>query len=322
MIFTTAIATIVALGLGISSPAPASAAEPLLRGAHVTFEEQAAEASSILTCEDPNCGGTVKEGDACYRNHGLLCETGLYCIVAYTCELNYDTGGAFCCPNGSQHNGSQCIPNSACTFGPPSPPRPTPPSPPATLTPRPSWAPAPAGSWLHGCPDGPWGGISHDGGDAYGFSKTPATGSWACRPENNPPQKIEQSNLDKFKNGGEFQSIMIGGTMTTVHKTFGHSLDTAKQGCGECWIIKPVAPEGNCGGFGSCTLKNPENPPVILMMSVSEQKDALHKPEISYEAFKYGLDAFNNDGCNDLKDGKWSFEYQPYENADLGCIAH
>jgi len=77
-------------------------------------------------------------------------------------------------------------------------------------------------------------------------------------------------------------------------------------------------------GFGSCTLKNPENPPVILMMSVGAQTSDPqgHKPEISREAFKYGLDAFNDDGCNDLQDGKWSFEYQPYENADLGCIAH
>ena len=202
------------------------------RHLHATFEEQAAVASStsissldpFTTCEDPNCGGTAKEGEQCSKQigFGVYCETGLYCIEANTCNLTYESGGAFCCPNGYQPNNQrQCIPNSACTFGPPSPspPTPTPPSPPAS--PRPSWAPAPAGSWSHGCPDGPWGGISHDGGDAYDFSKTPATGSWACRPVNNPPQQILQSNLDKFKNGGEFQSIMIGGTMTTVHKTFG-----------------------------------------------------------------------------------------------------
>eukprot|EP00984_Skeletonema_dohrnii_P028879 scaffold19070_cov111-Skeletonema_dohrnii-CCMP3373.AAC.3 len=231
MKFTTT--TIIAALLGISSPA--SAAEPLLRGAHATFEEQAAVASSILTtCEDPNCGGTAKEGEQCSKfiGFGVYCETGLYCIEANTCNLTYESGGAFCCPNGYQPNNQrQCIPNSACTFGPPSPspPTPSPPSPPASPTPRPSWSPAPDGSWSHGCPNGPWGGISHDGGDAYDFSKTPGTGSWACQP---------------FKSGGEVESIMIGGTMTAVRKTFGHSLDTAKQGCGECWIIKPVAPEG------------------------------------------------------------------------------
>ena len=61
------------------------------------------------------------------------------------------------------------------------------------------------------------------------------------------------------------------------------------------------------------------------MMSVGAQTSDPqgHKPEISGEAFRYGLHAFKeNDGCNDLTDGKWSFEYQPYENADLGCIAH
>eukprot|EP00984_Skeletonema_dohrnii_P008099 scaffold2968_cov135-Skeletonema_dohrnii-CCMP3373.AAC.1 len=292
---------------------------PLLRGAHATFEEQAAVASStsiLTTCEDPNCGGTAKEGEQC----------SLYCIEANTCNLTYESGGAFCCPNGYQPNNQlQCILNSACTFGPPSPPTPNLPSLPSPLaSPTPSWVSEPTGSWSHGCPDGPWGGMSHDRGDAYDFAKTPATGSWACRPGNNPPQQILQSNLDKFKNGGEFQSIMIGGTMTTVHKTFGHSLDTAKQRCGECWIIKPVAAEGKCGTFGTCNLKDPENPPVILLMSVSEQKkDALHKTEISNSAFTDGLDAFKeNDGCNDLIDGKWSFEYQPYENADLGCTAH
>eukprot|EP00985_Skeletonema_marinoi_P021331 scaffold13016_cov95-Skeletonema_marinoi.AAC.3 len=167
---------------------------------------------------------------------------------------------------------------------------PSPPSPPAS--PRPSWAPVPAGSWSHGCPDGPWGGMSHDGGDAYDFSKTPA--SWACRPVNNPPQQILQSNLDKYKNGGEFQSIMIGGTMTTVHKTFGHSLDTAKQDAESVGLSNPLRRKGSgeYGTFGTCNLKDPENPPVILLMSVSEQKkDALHKTEISNSAFTDGLDA-------------------------------
>lgn len=76
--------------------------------------------------------------------------------------------------------------------------------------------------------------------------------------------------------------------------------------------------------FGTCTLNNLERPPVILMMSVSDEKKAYagHLPEISNAAFKSGLTAFNNDGCNDLIDGKWSFEYQAYENADLGCISH
>ena len=46
------------------------------------------------------------------------------------------------------------------------------------------------------------------------------------------------------------------------------------------------------GTFGTCNLKDPENPPVILLMSVSEQKkDALHKTEISNSAFTDGLDA-------------------------------
>ena len=102
-----------------------------------------------------------------------------------------------------------------------------------------------------------------------------------------------------------------------------HSIDMEKQGCGQCWIIKPVAPQGQCGNFGTCILKG--TPPVILMMSVSEPKGSGHQPEISNQAFKNGLAAFKNDGdniCNDLVDGKWSWDYQPYVNADLGCVAH
>ena len=83
--------------------------QPLLRGAHATFEKQAAEASSILTtCEDPNCGGTAKEGEQCSKQigFGVYCETGLYYIEANTCNLTYESGGAFCCPNGYQPNKS------------------------------------------------------------------------------------------------------------------------------------------------------------------------------------------------------------------------
>ena len=99
------------------------------RHLHATFEEQAAVASStsiLTTCEDPNCGGTAKEGEQCSKQigFGVYCETCLYCIEANTCNLTYESGGAFCCPNGYQPNNQlQCILNSACTFGPPSPPR-------------------------------------------------------------------------------------------------------------------------------------------------------------------------------------------------------
>jgi hypothetical protein len=197
--------------------------QPLLRGAHITFEEQAAEASSNPTaCEDPNCEGTANEGEKCSSYIPKYCKSGLYCIVANTCTNIYSSGGAFCCPDGHHPNNSnQCIQTSdpACHFGPPSPPTTNPPSSPAT--PSPTQGPVPAGSWLNGCPDGPWSGISHDGGDAYAFSKTPESGDWGCRPVNKPPQQILQSNLDKFKLGGESQSIMIGDAMTKVQKTFG-----------------------------------------------------------------------------------------------------
>ena len=102
-----------------------------------------------------------------------------------------------------------------------------------------------------------------------------------------------------------------------------HSIDKNKQGCGQCWIIKPVAPQGQCGNFGTCILK--DNVPVFLMMSVSEQKSSGHLPEIGNQAFKNGLAAFKNDGdnvCNDLIDGKWSWDFQSYVNADLGCVTH
>jgi hypothetical protein len=61
------------------------------------------------------------------------------------------------------------------------------------------------------------------------------------------------------------------------------------------------------------------------MMSVSDYKYDLgqHRTEISYAAFKKGLESFQDNRpdniCNDLVDGKWSFEYRAYENAEMGC---
>ncbi len=83
------------------------------------------------------------------------------------------------------------------------------------------------------------------------------------------------------------------------------------------------------GDFGTCILKDPSNVPVFLMMTVSETKFEGHLPEIGNSAFDNGLAAFTNEnggtswtpGCSDLQDGKWSWEYQPYVNADLGCFA-
>ena len=197
--------------------------KPLLRGGHTaTFEKQVAEATStLIACEDPNCGGTRTEGETCFLQAGLTCADGLYCIEYGTNTPKYDSGAAFCCPNGHCPNNQHgCDPNPACNFGPPSPPSPSPPSPSPPATPRPSFSPVPPGSWQQGCP-GYWGGISHDGGDAYDFDKTPSTGHWACRPNNPESQRIEQANLDKFKRGGRTQDIDIGGTMITVEKTFG-----------------------------------------------------------------------------------------------------
>ncbi len=176
--------------------------------------------TTICNPEDPNLGGPVQEGGQC-PNPGC-CANGLYCIVAEagTCVRSYNSGGAFCCPSGTRPNNMNgCEPDPACNFGPPSPSPPSP-SPPSPLsppaTPGPTWAP---GSWIPGCPDGYWGGMGHLG--VYDFSKTPVLGNWACRTDNDPPQRIEQDSLDKFKSGGEFQTIMVGGNPVPVQKTFG-----------------------------------------------------------------------------------------------------
>ncbi len=218
---------------GISSSSHVNA-EPLLRGAQTTtFEQQAAEASLTLAVsynpeENPNLGGPVQDGQKCYGPHNKYCANGLYCIVAEsgTCNRDYRHGGAYCCPSGTRLISGGCEPDPACNFGPPSPSPPSPPSPPAT--PGPTWAPMPTPphsnskhpDWTQGCP-GDWGGLSHDGGNAYDFHKDPNSGNWACRPQNHGVQKIEQDSLDKFKSGGEFQTIMVGGNTVTVQKTFG-----------------------------------------------------------------------------------------------------
>jgi hypothetical protein len=184
---------------------------------------ESGSSTTICNPEDPNLGGPVQEGQKCYGPHTGCCANGLYCMIAETCERTYDSGGAFCCPSGTRpDNSNRCEPDSSCNFGPPSPnpPSPNPPSPPSPPTPGPTSPPSPPGSWREGCP-GYWGGMSHDGGDAYDFIKTPESGNWACRPNNPIPRRIEQNSLDKFKSGGEFQTITVGSTYITVQKTFG-----------------------------------------------------------------------------------------------------
>lgn len=128
-----------------------------------------------------------------------------------------------------------------------------------TTPPVPNFSPTPLPTlpdeWIPGCPDGCWGGISHHADASYSiFNQGPGYG-WACQPNNPEGSRIPQENIEAFQNavtaeggGGdepvEYITLNIDGMDRTVMKTFGHSLDTKKQGCGQCWLIRPANPEG------------------------------------------------------------------------------
>lgn len=123
-------------------------AVPLSFGAALAFASHNTVTNTIKCSYAMKCAPRVLFAAALAKQGP--CQTGLP-----------QTGASFCCKEGgevSSYSPSCSAPGPVPSTSPPPPPSPDP-----GLSP---------GGYTDGCPGGYWGGISHDGGDAYAFAQS------------------------------------------------------------------------------------------------------------------------------------------------------